>query len=587
MSAAGDGKNFRFVQNALKDRQKSDSPCSNMVSMTFRYSAVRLAFFTLFLPIVLCGQADRGKQIDAIFEPWNNTSGPGAAVSVIRDGKLIFEKGYGLANLEYDVPIGPETIFHVASVSKQFTAMALVLLERDGKLSIDDDVHKYLPELPDYGHPVAIRNLLQHTSGIRDQWQTLGLAGWSLEDVITQDQILRMLFRQKELNFPPGTEHLYSNGGYTLAAEIVTRVSGKPFPEFCAERIFKPLGMAHTHFHQDLHQIVRNRAYSYSGSEHAYAAAPLNYANVGATSLFTTATDLTKWLDNFREPVVGGKAAIARLTEQAVLSDGKKIDYALGVSVAKHRGLATISHSGGDAGFRSYVCWYPDQQLGIAVVSNLGSFNPGAAADKVAAVYLESKMTPEPAAVKRTFIAVDPAILRTFVGTYPLPQIGQTLVVVAEGGKLFASGPVQPPLEMKAVSPSTFYVEPLSAEVAFTPASNGGMKVRITQPGAVNEAARTANDPPKADAAHDFRPYVGAYWSEELETQYNFSIVNGKLIATHAHHGVIALTPRTADSFRTDKWFMSDVNFVRDGEGRVTAVTIGGGRLRGIRFVKK
>ena len=152
--------------------------------------------------------------------------------------------------------------------------------------------------------------------------------------------------------------------------------------------------MTHTHFHQDLHQIVKNRAYSYAGNKGTFESAPLNYANVGATSLFTTATDLTKWLDNFREPLIGGKSAIARITEQAVLSSGKKIDYALGVSIGKQRGLPTISHAGGDAGFRSYVCWYPDQQLGVAVVSNLGSFNPVTTADKVAAVYLESKMTP-------------------------------------------------------------------------------------------------------------------------------------------------------------------------------------------------
>jgi len=252
--------------------------------MTSHYAAIPIALFTACLPIVVFGQDDHAKQVDAIFQPWN-TSGPGAAVSVIDKGRLIFEKGYGLADLEYDIPIKPDTIFHVASVSKQFTAMALVLLEQDGKLSIDDDVHKYLPELPDYGHPIKIRNLLQHTSGIRDQWQTLGLAGWSLEDVITQDQILRLLFRQRELNFVPGTEHLYSNGGYTLAAEIVARVSHQPFPQFCADRIFKPLGMTHTHFHQGLHQIVRNRAYSYSGAQGAYEASPLNYANVGATSL--------------------------------------------------------------------------------------------------------------------------------------------------------------------------------------------------------------------------------------------------------------------------------------------------------------
>jgi CubicO group peptidase (beta-lactamase class C family) len=233
--------------------------------------AVRSALLTLFLAGGLCAQENRLQQVDAIFAPWNSASTPGAAVSVIHHGQLVLEKGYGSAQLEYGIPIRPHTIFHVASVSKQFTAMALVLLELDGKLSIDDEIHKYLPELPAYPHSITIRQLLQHTSGIRDQWQTLALAGWSLEDVITQDQILRLLFRQKELNFTPNSEHLYSNGGYTLAAEIVARVSHQPFSEFCASRIFKPLGMANTHFHQDHHQIVKNRSYSYSECIHRLA----------------------------------------------------------------------------------------------------------------------------------------------------------------------------------------------------------------------------------------------------------------------------------------------------------------------------
>lgn len=548
---------------------------------------VRLTIGTFTFALALLAQKDNGTEIDAIFQPWNNSTGPGAAVSVIHHGKLVLEKGYGLAHLEYDIPIKSDTIFHVASVSKQFTAMALVLLERDGKLSIDDSIHKYLPELPDYGHVITIRNLLQHTSGIRDQWQTLGLAGWSLEDVITQDQILRILFRQKALNFTPGSEHLYSNGGYTLAAEIVARVSGKPFPEFCAERIFKPLGMTHTHFHQDHHKIVKNRAYSYSGPAKAYVAAPLNYANAGATSLFTTATDLTKWLDNFREPKVGGREAIARLQERAPLSNGKTIEYALGVSVAKHRGLTVVSHGGADAGYRSYVSWFPEQELGIAVVSNTGTFNSGSIANRVAAVYLSSAMTTEPAKpapVTRTFITVDPTVLKTYEGVYPLPKIGQTLVAVVEGGKLFAAGPIQPPMEMKPTGQGRFYVEQLSADVEFLSAPNGGMKVTVTQPGAVNEGERNSESP---KASPDLNSYTGTYWSDELETQYTFSIKGGKLIATHAHHGIVTLSPTRKDLFNADKWFMSRVEFLRDKDGSVSGVSLGGGRIRWIRFARR
>jgi len=546
------------------------------------------AHLILTLALTLFAEEDTAKKVDGIFQPWNNSTGPGASVAVIHKGKLILEKGYGLANLEYDIPNKPDTIFHVASVSKQFTAMALLLLESDGELSIDDDIHKYLPELPDYGAPVTIRQLLQHTSGIRDQWQTLALAGWSLEDVITQDQILRMLFRQKALNFSPGSEHLYSNGGYTLAAEIVFRVARKPLVQFCDDRIFKPLGMTNTHFHQDLHRIVKNRAYSYSGTNGSYSYLPLNYANVGATSLFTTATDLTKWLDNFRQPKVGSRAAISRLLETAVLNDGKKIDYALGVSVGKFRGLPTISHGGADAGYRSYVTWFPDQQLGIAVAGNAAGLNSAQIANRIAAIYLERELAPEPPKpdpVKRTFVPVEPSVLKTFAGVYTVPGLSQTFAAVVDDNKLFLTGVFPVRLEMKALSSSRFFVEATTSEVEFTPTANDGMRVRITRSGASSEGERTALS---VETNPDLRSYTGNYWSEELATQYSFFVSGGGLKAAHLHHGMSSLLHVANDSFRSvDQWFMPQVTFHRDGEGRVNGVTLGGGRIRGIRFVRK
>jgi CubicO group peptidase (beta-lactamase class C family) len=385
--------------------------------------------------------ADPAARIDAIFAEWNKPDTPGASVAVIRSGKQILAKGYGQATLEYPAPITAETIFHVASVTKQFTAMSLVLLEQDGKLSLEDDIHKYLPELPDYGKRVTIRNLLQHTSGIRDQWQTLGLAGWRLDDIITQDQILRMLFRQKELNFDPGTRHLYSNGGYSLAAEIVHRVSGQGFDDFAAARIFQPLGMTRTHVHDDAAHIVPGRAYSYAGGPGSYRNALLNYSNAGATSLFTTAPDLCKWLDNFRDPKVGGARATARLEEQAVI-DGKPIDYALGVSVGKYRGLRTVGHNGADAGFRSAVVWFPDQQLGVAVLANLGSINPTGLANRVAEVYLEGEMQPAarpPQQAPRPPAATfDGGDLTTYAGTYWSDELETQYTIRAQDGKLVA-----------------------------------------------------------------------------------------------------------------------------------------------------
>jgi CubicO group peptidase (beta-lactamase class C family) len=528
------------------------------------------------------------KRIDRIFKEWDSTTSPGAGVAVIQHGKVVFEKGFGIANMEYAVPIRPDTVFHVASVSKQFTAMAVVLLESDGKLSLEDDVHKYLPELPDYGQKISIRNLLQHTSGIRDQWQTLALAGWSLEDVITQDQILRMLFRQKELNFPPGTKHLYSNGGFTLLAEIVTRVSGRPFPEFCAERIFGPLGMTHTHFHQDLTQLVPGRAYSYHVDGNAFAASPLNYATVGATSLFTTAGDLVRWLDNFRNPQVGGTSAVGRLQEACVLADGTRIDYGLGLGLGTYRGLPILWHNGGDAGFRSEVLWFPKQELGIAVVSNLASFNAEEKAKEVAAVYIGGLMAPKEAKSgnpEPKYITADPKELEKYAGTYPIPSIGQTVTAVVKDGKLWAAGEIDPPLELRPVGPGHFYIKELKADIVLTPRPDGGMAAKITQPGAVNEAERIPAAEAKVES--DLRQYTGVYWSEELETQYTIYLRGGVLVGMHARHGEFSLTPTFRDRFKSSLWFASEFRFVRNAAGEVSGARLGGGRVTGILFERR
>ncbi|HEY5910849.1 MAG TPA: serine hydrolase domain-containing protein [Verrucomicrobiae bacterium] len=545
-----------------------------------------LSFLVVGVPVALSAGAPPGERVDQAFREWNKPGVPGVSVAVIQHGQIVYEKGFGVANLEYDIPVSPQTIFHVASVSKQFTAMALVLLELDGKLSLDDDARKYLPELPDYGYKLTIRQLLQHTSGIRDQWQTLALAGWRLDDVITQDQILRLLFRQKELNFPAGTRHLYSNGGYTLAAEIVARVSGKPLPAFCEERIFRPLGMEHTHFHLDHRRIVPGRAYSYEKTGEVYQALPLNYANVGATSLFTTASDLVKWLDNFRTAKVGGRAGVDRLQQCGVLADGQKIDYALGVALGDYRGLKTVSHGGGDAGYRSFVLWFPDHELGVAVLSGLASFNSGRTAQQVAEVFLEDKMTPKAAPAKtaaRKVIPLETNVLNQYVGHYRL-DAGLEADVVLDETKLFAQIPGQWSYELKPVGTNRFWVEELGGEVEVSPKSNGVYAIKFTQSGTGMNGERVSLEPA---GAPDLSPYEGVYWSDELETQYTLKLKGPKLVAVHAHHGEISLLPTGKDQFSASEWFMPNVKFLRDASGQISGLTLGGGRVAAIRFSRK
>jgi CubicO group peptidase (beta-lactamase class C family) len=329
-------------------------------------------------------------RVDSVFAVMSGLEGPGAAVAVVKDGRIVLERGYGSAQLEYGIPITPQTVFHVASVSKQFATLAIVLLAQEGRLSLDDDIRRHLPELHDFGSTIKIRHLVHHTSGIRDQWELLMMAGWRLDDVITRDQIMAMMRRQRELNFEPGSEYLYSNMGYTLLAEIIERASGRTFGEYLEERIFRPLGMNATHVHNDHERVVPNRAYSYrpgAGGD-GWRNSVLSYANQGATSLFTTAGDLARWLVNFETAQVGGAAAIAQMRERGVLNNGDTIAYAFAISRSDYRGRTAWSHSGADAGYRSMVIHFPEERLGVVVLSNAANANPGRAAQAIVDVYL-------------------------------------------------------------------------------------------------------------------------------------------------------------------------------------------------------
>ena len=331
-------------------------------------------------------------RVDKIFERFDRRDSPGCALAVMRDGGVIYKHGYGMADLDHDVAITPSTVFHVASVSKQFTDAAIVLLAQEGKLSFDDEVRKYIAELPDFGQRITIRHLIHHTSGLRDQWSLLGLAGWRYSlDLITDDDILEMMSRQKDLNFRPGEKHVYCNTGYTLLALIVKRVSGRSFREFTSQRIFEPLGMANTHFRDDHAEIVKHQAYGYSPSRDTWRLSVTNFDTVGATSLLTTAEDLARWDRNFDEPTVGGPKLIEQLLERGRLNNGEQLSYAFGLTHGLYKGQAVIEHSGGDAGYRAHFIRFPERKLSVACLCNAGNANPSRLARNVADAYLDLK----------------------------------------------------------------------------------------------------------------------------------------------------------------------------------------------------
>jgi CubicO group peptidase (beta-lactamase class C family) len=325
-----------------------------------------------------------------------NEKTPGAVVAIVRNGKLAYGQGFGLANIEYDIPNTTATPYHMASVSKQFTAFAIVMLANEGKLSIDEDIRQYLPETPEFEHKITVRNLLNHTSGLRDHWALWRMSGGLMDDVIRQDDLMRLIKRQKDLNFKPGEQFLYSNTGYLLLSEIVTAVSGQKFGDWMSHNVFKPLGMNSTQIYDDHERIVKNRAYSYKNTDAGLAKSVLSYANSGATSLFTTAEDLALWLGNFSTGKVGGKKAIEQLQKQGILNNGETIEYALGVSISNEHGLRKISHGGADAGYRTFLSYYPELDAGMIIMANTAGFSGRMVAQDVASAFFGEHMVKKP-----------------------------------------------------------------------------------------------------------------------------------------------------------------------------------------------
>ena len=314
-------------------------------------------------------------EIDRVFAHFDSTT-PGAALAIVVNGGIIYKQGYGMSNLEYDIPITPSSIFQVGSIAKQFTAMCFILLVQQGKVSIDDDIRKYIPEVPDFGETITVRHLLYHTSGLRDQWHLFALAGWRDSDVKTQSDVIDLVKRQKELNFKPGEEFLYCNTGYTLLAEIVERVSGQSLREFSDEQIFKPLGMKNTHFIDNHLEIIKNRTYAYAPqSGGGYIINNPVCDNYGPTSLYTTVEDLALWIDNFSYKRVGGEEGLDILLTRGSLNSGEGLYFALGVVHATHKGMKAIASGGHHAGYRAECVMFPEYGISIIVFSNTSNAN--------------------------------------------------------------------------------------------------------------------------------------------------------------------------------------------------------------------
>jgi CubicO group peptidase (beta-lactamase class C family) len=516
-------------------------------------------------------------RLDSAFAPHRGTDRPGCAVSVVDRGRTVVTRGYGMADLAQGLAITPRSIFHVASVSKQFTGMSLVLLAQGGKLSLDDDVRRYLPELPAYDRPITIRHLLTHTGGLRDQWNLLITSGWRLgDDLVSEADVIDVVTRQRGLNFSPGSDWLYSNTGFTLAALIVRRVTGQSLRVFADSALFKPLGMRDTHFHDDNQMIVpgRTRGYTLRGGE--WRETVPNYSTVGATSLFTTVEDLARWHGQLAEGTVGGRSAIVELTRRGMLRTGDTLQYALGITHGRYRGVPTLSHSGGDPGYSSFLLHFPNTQSGVAVLCNTsGAANPQRLAELAANAYLDDQLGSEPALPA----AVPQAAVVSDTGLYWADSLEASgRLAVDSGIAVWRVGPNATRLRM--LSDGSFQLGAGPATLRRRPDGTLFYRSANGEPAVYRRVEEWR--PVSADLA----ALVGRYASEELEVTWDLRQVGDSLLLHRRKFPAVRLMPVFRDTYAAAAGIGFVVRVVRDARAAVIGLTVGSGRVRRMPFAR-
>ena len=394
------------------------------------------------------GTDERAEAVDAVFSAWDRDHTPGAVVAVVEDGDIVYEQAFGMADLERAVPLTTESVFDIASISKQFVAASILLLEERGELALKDDIRAHLPGFPDYGERITVQHLIHHTSGIRDYMDLMEMAGMEWENTYPQSEIVDLVARQRGLTHSPGEEFLYTNSGYLLLAEIIHKVSGQRLGEFTEHYIFRPLDMKVSHFYEDATRIVENRALSYSQqASGGFRSVPYIFDVVGDTGLLTSIRDLLRWDRNFYDNVLGdhGPELIERMHARGRLDNGDAIDYAFGLEIGMYRGSRVARHSGGAAGYSTELMRFPDHRFTVMVLSNLAQFSPTELAYQVADVYLADAFTaPKPVSIEsdsdRPTESVLPEIdvedAHAYAGHYYSPELDTMYRLSAVDGTL-------------------------------------------------------------------------------------------------------------------------------------------------------
>jgi CubicO group peptidase (beta-lactamase class C family) len=544
--------------------------------MRFAFVAALAAALLVAVPAFSEDKAQ--PKIDKIFAAFDKPNSPGCAVGVIRGGNFIYRKGYGMGSLELGVPLSSQSIFYMASVSKQFTAASVVLAAEQGFLSLNDDVRKYIPELPDYGHVITLRQMLHHTSGFRDFETLMFLSGLELSDLHSRGEMLDLITRQKGLNNIPGEEWIYSNTNYFLLAEVIRRATKKSLAEFAAENIFRPLGMAHTRFYDD-HSLVmpgRVAAYDPAGEGKFLVDWSTNFDTVGPGGLMSSVDDMLLWDRNFYENTLGKGTLLKEMQTRGALNNGNETDYGLGLELSTYRGLPTVGHDGALFGYRTGILRFPEQRFAVLCLCNLSSADPSNLVRKVADVYLEKSLQAESGAAPAPNQSglPDPSL---FAGKYLDPKKHFVYSFTVAGGNLMAWGG-----NLRRVGANQF--KDLGTGTITFESSGGGMKATLVTDGGIFFAGNRVEAPHLGQA--DLAAYAGSYKSTELDAIYelsiDLSIGQGRLLLGIRGNRPQELTAIAPDEFESEDF--GTVVFRRDTNRRVRGLSVFTVNARDVKF---
>ena len=547
--------------------------------------------FLLFISLPINAQLSEAEtaKIDSLFLNWTKDNSPGGAIGIMQNNKVVYSKAFGLASLEYKVPNTTETIFNTGSVSKQFTAMGIVLLHQKGLLNVNDDIRKHLPDLPDFGHVITIKHMLHHTSGMRSLHAMLNLAGWRGDDSRTNADLYRFMLKQKELNFKPGDEYLYCNTGYMLMVNIIEKITNEKFPEWMKANIFEPLGMENTYVEDLYSRIVPNNATSYRQRANDMIRAVEYWGYVGSGNMHSTTSDLLIWLNHFDKPNSTWSAAFKIMQMVTKLNDGSENPYAFGVGINEINGYKKIQHGGAIGGFRSYVSTYPEKELSIAILTNFSSSNPGGKESQIANILLDKKEVSETEKskkmVEKSAIKVAVKNLYQFEASYWNDKENSSRKIYVKNDTLrySRSNNDESPLvpissnEFKMIGPPNYLV------VKFNLTKNGlkTMQVSVDNgPFSYAEAYGILTNTTK-----NMTDYVGRFYSPELESTYDILIKNERLIAHHARHGDLPIKILKKDVLEIPQTAI--IKYERKDDQTVNGIRISNGRARNVWFKKQ